>query len=72
MAPMKTLAVILLAIGALALAYGGFTYTKQTHEMNVGPVEMSVSEHEHVNVPLWAGFAILGAGALLLLAPAKT
>lgn len=72
MAPMRTLAVILLAIGALALAYGGFTYTRQTHEMKVGPVEMSVNEHEHVNVPLWAGFAILGAGALLLLAPAKT
>ena len=37
------------------VAYGGFTYTKETHKADIGPLHMSIAEKEHVNVPVWAG-----------------
>jgi hypothetical protein len=53
--------IVLLIAGVLGLAYGGFTYTKDTHSTKIGPIELSVSEKETVNVPIW-----LGAGACIL------
>jgi hypothetical protein len=71
MGSMKMLALAMLVAGVLALAYGGFTYTKETHDAKLGPIEMSVKEREHVNIPMWAGLAAVGAGAAILLVPAK-
>lgn len=62
----KTLAFVLITAGVLALAYGGFTYTRETHETNVGPIHLSVSDKEHVNIPVWAGALSIIAGVLLL------
>ena len=57
---------VLLALGILALAYGGFTYTKDTDQVNVGPVRISVTDKERVNIPLWAGVGVAIVGAVLL------
>jgi hypothetical protein len=65
---MKVLGIVLLVGGILALAYGGFTYTKETHQAKIGPLELSVEEKERVNVPLWAGVAAAVIGAALLVA----
>lgn len=62
----QIIGVILLAVGLLALAYGGFTFTKDSHEVDVGPIEFSIEEKERVNVPLWAGVASAIAGVVLL------
>ncbi len=63
----KMVAIVLIVAGALGLAYGSFTYTKETHETNVGPIKLSVKDKETVNVPVWAGVgAIVIGGALLL------
>jgi len=59
-------AVLLIIVGVLSLAYGGFTYTKATHETKVGPIEMSVTEKDTVNIPVWLGAGTLIAGVLLL------
>jgi hypothetical protein len=64
---LKISAIVLIAAGALALAYGGFSYTKETHNVSMGPVEMSVTERETINVPVWAGVAAIAGGGLLLL-----
>ena len=72
MAAIKVLALALIVAGVLALAYGGFTYTKETHKAELGPVEMTVKDKEHVNVPVWAGFAAVGVGALMLVMPQKS
>jgi LPXTG-motif cell wall-anchored protein len=64
---MRMIAVVLLAVGVLALVYGGFSYTRQTHDARVGPLEISVSEKQRVNVPVWAGVVLVAAGAGLLL-----
>jgi hypothetical protein len=63
----KIAAIVLIAAGVLGLVYGSFSYTKDTHEAKLGPIELSVTERETVNVPVWAGVgAILIGGALLL------
>jgi hypothetical protein len=67
----KGMAIILIAGGALALAYGGFSYTKETHEGHIGSLELTVKDKEHVNVPVWAGVAAIVIGAGLLLVPAN-
>jgi TRAP-type C4-dicarboxylate transport system permease small subunit len=64
----KMLAVLVIIAGALALAYGSFTYTKETHETKIGPIELSIKDTETVNVPVWAGVAAMVAGALVLFA----
>jgi uncharacterized membrane protein YidH (DUF202 family) len=63
----KTLGIVLLAVGVLALAYGGFSYTKETQKAKVGPLEINVTEDKKVNIPVWAGvaFVVVGAGLLL-------
>lgn len=62
------LALVLLVAGIVALAYGGFTYTRKTHDAKIGPVEIAVKDKEHVNVPAWAGAALAVAGGVLLVA----
>ena len=65
------IAIVLLAAGVLALAYGGFSYTRRTHDAKVGPLEISVSEKQRVNVPVWAGVVLVVAGAGVLLTQKK-
>lgn len=62
----KLVGLILIVGGALALAFGGFSYTKDSSAVKIGPVELSVKQKESVNVPLWAGVAAVVAGGLLL------
>lgn len=71
MNPAKILAILLIVGGGFALAYGGFSYTQQTHKADIGSLHMSVAEKHNVNVPVWAGLAVLVVGVLLLAAPRK-
>jgi len=61
MTAIKIAGAVLILAGVLALVYGGFTYTKETHDAKLGPIELSMKEKERVNIPVWAG-----AGAVLL------
>ena len=64
----KIAAVVLIVAGILGLVYGSFSYTRETHEAKLGPLELSVSDKQTVNVPVWAGVgAIVIGGALLLI-----
>jgi multidrug transporter EmrE-like cation transporter len=67
----KMLAIALIVAGSLGLVYGGFTYTKDTHQAKIGPIELSVQEKETVNVPIWAGVGAIVAGVFLLFAREK-
>ena len=64
--PTKLIGLILIVGGALAFAFGGFSYTKDSGAVKIGPVELSVKEKETVNVPLWAGIGAIVAGGLLI------
>jgi uncharacterized membrane protein YidH (DUF202 family) len=63
----KLLAVLLIVAGVLALVYGGFSYTRETHEARIGPLEFEIQEKDRVNIPVWAGIALIGAGVVVLL-----
>ena len=67
----KVVALVLIIGGALGLAYGGFTYTKENHQTKIGPVELSVKEKETVNVPVWAGVGAIVIGGLVLVLGSK-
>lgn len=68
----KIFALVLIIAGVLGLVYGGFTYTKETHEAKLGPLELSVKDKETVNIPVWAGIgAIVIGGALLVFGGGK-
>jgi len=71
MGPLRIVAIILIVAGALGLAYGSFSYTKETHTAKVGPLSLSVKEKEQVNIPIWAGLAAVAAGVVLLVAGKK-
>jgi uncharacterized membrane protein YidH (DUF202 family) len=62
----KMLAIVLIVAGGLGLAYGGFTYTKETHQAKLGPIELSVKDTQTVNIPIWAGVGAIVAGMILL------
>lgn len=68
----KILALALIVAGILALAYGGFTYTKESHNLKLGDLEMSVKDHETVNVPAWVGGGAVVAGAALFFMRQRT
>ena len=71
MSGIKILALVLIVAGLLGVMYGKFSYTKETHDAKLGPINLSVKEKETVNVPAWAGVAVIAAGAALLLVPMK-
>ena len=62
----KMLAIAIIVAGVLSLAYGGFSYTKDTTAVKLGPIELSVKETKTVNIPLWAGIGAIVVGGLLL------
>lgn len=66
MTPIKIVAIVLIVAGGLALAYGGFSYTKETHKAEIGPLHLTVQEKEQVNIPVWAGLGAIVAGVVLL------
>ena len=68
MSSTKIIAIVLIVAGALGLAYGKFSYTKESHDAKVGPLELSVKDKETVNIPQWAGIGaiVIGAGLLLV------
>ena len=64
-------AIVLIVAGILGLAYGGFSYTKQTTGAKLGPIELKVTEKETVNVPMWVGIGAIVIGGVLLVGGRK-
>ena len=63
----KLVGVVLIAAGLAGLLYGGFSFTRETHEIKLGPIELSVKEKQAVNIPVWAGVGAIFIGGRLLL-----
>ncbi|MBI3545571.1 MAG: hypothetical protein HY081_03115 [Gammaproteobacteria bacterium] len=62
----KIAAIALIILGALGLAYGSFSFTKETHDAKLGPLELSIKDKETVNVPVWVGVGAIVLGGVLL------
>ena len=71
MSPLKIVGIVLIVAGGLALAFGGFSFTKETHQAKIGPIELSVKEKERVNLPQWGGLGAIGLGIVLLVVGAN-
>jgi hypothetical protein len=71
MGGLRILGIVLVVLGVLGLVYGQFSYTKKSHDADLGIMKVSVKEKETVNVPTWAGVAAIAAGAALLVAGRK-
>ena len=71
MSAIKIAAIALIVAGILGLAYGKFSYTKETHEAKIGSLELSMKDKETVNIPVWAGVGAIVIGGLLFLVPVK-
>ncbi|MEX2326754.1 MAG: hypothetical protein WD558_03405 [Pseudomonadales bacterium] len=63
----KLLAIVLIVAGVMGLVYGGFSFTRETHQADFGPLSLSVDEEEYVTVPIWAGLGAIVIGVSLLL-----
>src|SRR5687767_4172262 len=67
----KVIAIVLILAGALGLVYQQFSFTRQTTQAKLGPLELSVKEKETVNIPLWVSLGAIGVGVLLLVTGRK-
>lgn len=67
----KIIGVVLIVAGVLGLVYGSFSFTKETHEAKIGPLELQVKDKETVNIPAWAAVGAIVIGTVLLLVPLK-
>ena len=67
----KLMGIILIVVGGLGLVYGGFSYTKESTGLKLGPLELKVQEKETINVPLIVSAGVMAVGVFLLVAGRK-
>jgi TRAP-type C4-dicarboxylate transport system permease small subunit len=65
MSTVRMVGIVVIVAGVLGLAYGGFSYTRNTHNARIGSLELSVKDTQTVNIPLWAGLGAVAVGGLL-------
>jgi len=72
MKPIIWIGILLVVLGALALAYQGFNYTHQERILDVGPIHATAEEHERVSIPpVLGGLALVGGIVLLVVGGKK-
>jgi hypothetical protein len=62
----KIVGILLIVAGVLGVLFSSFSFTKETHEAKLGPIELSVKEKQTVNIPVWASVAAIVVGGVLL------
>jgi len=71
MSAIRIVAIALIVAGLLGVMYGKFSYTKETHDAKLGPIELSIKDKRTVNIPAWAGVGAIVVGGILLFLPTK-
>lgn len=67
MKPAGIIGIILIVIGIIALAYGGFTYTKREKVIDAGPLQVSADKEKTVPLPPVLGGICLAGGIILVI-----
>ena len=57
---------ILIVLGLAGFFTGGFSFTKETTQAKLGPLELTVKGKESVNVPQWLSLGAIALGAVVL------
>lgn len=63
---MRLVGAVLLVLGLAGLMTGGFSFTKDTTQAKLGPLELTVKEKESVNVPQWLSLGAMLIGGVVL------
>ena len=66
MSPVRIVGVLLIVAGVLGIVFSSFSFTKETHELKMGPVELSVKEKQAVDIPTLASVSVIAVGGLLV------
>jgi uncharacterized membrane protein YidH (DUF202 family) len=69
--PAGIVGIVLIAIGIIALAYGGFSYTKREKIIDAGPLQVSADREKTIPFPPILGGICLVGGIILVLAGNK-
>ena len=69
---MKIAGIVLIVVGLIALAYGGFSYTKREKVLDLGPLQASTETHKTVPLPPIFGGIAVAAGVVLLVAGSRS
>jgi uncharacterized membrane protein YidH (DUF202 family) len=67
----RIIGVLLILIGLVALATGGFTYTRREKVIDIGPIQATAEKRDHIPLPPILGGVSLAAGVVLLIAGAR-
>lgn len=62
----RILGIVLIVAGVLGLAFKQFSFTRETAQAKIGPLELSIQEKETVSVPFWTSLGAIGVGVGLL------
>ena len=69
---MKLIGIVLIVFGVLALAYGGFSYTKREKIVDLGPLQVNADRTKTVPIAPIAGVGAIVGGIALVFAGSKT
>ena len=71
MKPAMMIGILLIVLGALALAYQGFNYTHQEKVIDIGPIHATAEEQKHISIPPILGALALVGGIVMVVAGAR-
>ena len=69
---MKILAILLIVFGAVALAYGGISYTRREKVLDIGPIEATADKHHEIPLSPIVGIASVAGGIVLVVVGSRT
>ena len=67
----KTLGMILIALGVVALVWGGFTYTTREKVVDIGPIDITQNKSHSIPLPPIMGAVAIIGGIVLLVSGKK-
>ena len=62
----RIVGIILLLLGLAGFFTGGFSFTKDTTQAQLGPLKLQVQEQQSVNIPQWLSLGAVVLGGVLL------
>ena len=71
MKPLTIVGIILIALGVIALAYQGITYTTKERVIDIGPLKVEATKEKTIPLPPILGGVAIAAGVVLMIAGAR-